>query len=45
MGVIRIDLTKCKLSEDLDQDKSQWRNIIHVANSNIVEKRQYDDDD
>ena len=33
MEVDRIDLEKCSLFEE---DTSEWRNRIHVADSNIV---------
>ena len=39
MEVVKIDLKKCNLSEDLAQDRSKWRNIIHIANPNIVRTR------
>ena len=32
----KIDLKKCDLSEDLAQDRSEWRNITHVADSNMM---------
>ena len=28
MEVVKIDMKKCNLSEDLAQDRSKWRNII-----------------
>ena len=39
MEVVELDLKKCNLSEDLAQDRPKWRNIIHVANPNIVRTR------
>ena len=33
--VVRLDLKKCNLSEDLAPDRSEWRNIIHVEDPNI----------
>ena len=39
MRVVKIDLKKCNLSEDLAQDRSEWRNRIHIANPNIVGTR------
>ena len=36
MEVVRIDLMKCKLSKDLAKDRLEWKNIIHVADPNIV---------
>ena len=36
MKVVRINHEDCNLFEDLAQDKLEWRNIIHVANPNIV---------
>ena len=36
MEVVWIDMEKCNLSEDLAQDRLEWRNRIHVANPNIV---------
>ena len=35
MEVVKIDLKKCNLSEDLAQDKSQWKNKIHIADFKI----------
>ena len=29
--VVKVDLKKCNLSEGLAQDRSEWRNKIHVA--------------
>ena len=31
MEVVKIDMKKCNLSENLAQDTSEWRNKIHVA--------------
>ena len=39
MEVVRIDLQKCNLFEDLAHDRLEWRNKIHVADPNIVETR------
>ena len=39
MEVLRIDLRKCNLSEDLAQDRLEWRNKIHVIDPNIVGTR------
>ena len=39
MEVVKIDMKKCNLSEDLAQDRSKWRNIIRVADPNIVGTR------
>ena len=36
MDVVTIDMKKCNLSEDLAQDRSEWRNKICVADANIV---------
>ena len=36
MDVVRTDLKKCNLSEDLAQDRLEWRKIIHVLGPNIV---------
>ena len=36
MEVVKIDMKKCNLFEDLAQDRSKWRNIIRVADPNIV---------
>ena len=36
MEVVKIDMKKCNLSEDLAQDRSEWRNKICVADPNIV---------
>lgn len=35
----RLDLKRCNLSEDLAQDRLQWRNRIHITDLNIVEIR------
>ena len=46
MDVVRLDLKKCNLSKVLAQDRSERRNIIHVAdNRNIVGTRDDDDDE
>ena len=39
MGVVKIDMKKCNLSEDFAQDRSKWRNRIRLANPNIVGTR------
>ena len=39
MEVVKIDMKKYNLSEDLARDRSKWRNRIRVANSNIVGTR------
>ena len=39
MDVVKIDLKNCNLFEDLVYDRSEWRNIIHVADPNIVQAR------
>ena len=39
MNVVKIDLKKCNLCEDLAQDRSEWRNIIRVADPSIVGTR------
>ena len=39
MEVVKIDMKKCSLSEDLAQDRSEWRNRIRVADLNIVGTR------
>ena len=39
MEVVKIDLKKCNLSENFAQDRSKWKNIIHVADSNILRTR------
>ena len=36
MEVVRLDIKKCNLSKDWAQDRLEWRNMIHVANPNIV---------
>ena len=35
----KIDMKKCNFSKDLAQDRSDWRNRIHVADPNIVGTR------
>ena len=35
--VVKIDLKKCNLFEDLAQNRSEWRNRIRIANPNMVE--------
>ena len=39
MEVVMIDLKKSNLFEDLAEDRLEWRNIIHVAEPNIVGRR------
>ena len=39
MEVLKIDMKTCNLSEDLAQDKSEWRNTICVADPNTVGTR------
>ena len=36
MEVVKIDMKKYNLSEDLGQDRSEWRNRICAADPNIV---------
>lgn len=43
--VVRLDLKKCNLSEDLAQDRSEWKNRVYVVNPNKIEKGFDDDDD
>lgn len=38
MEVVRIVLYKCNLSEDLVQDRTEWRNRIYLADLNTVGK-------
>ena len=38
-------MKKCNLSEDLAEDRSEWRNIIRVADPNIVGTQGFDNDD
>lgn len=45
MDVVRIDLKKSNLPEDLALDRLEWRNNIHVADPNIVGHGFDDDDD
>ena len=35
MEIVKIDMKKCNLSEDLAKERSEWRNIIHVAKPNL----------
>ena len=37
--VIKMNIRKCNLSENLAQDRSEWRNKIRVADPNIVGTR------
>ena len=39
MVVVMIDMKKCNLFEHLAQDRPEWWNINHVADSNIVGMR------
>ena len=36
IDVVKIDMKKCSLSEDLAQDRSECRNRIRLAHPNIV---------
>ena len=45
MEVVKIDLKKCNLSEDLAQNRSEWRNRIHIANPTYLGQGSNDDDD
>ena len=45
MKVLRIDLKKCNLSKGLAQDRSEWRNRIHVADPTQLGQGFDDDDD
>ena len=33
---LKIDMKKCNFSEDLAQDRSEWRNKIRVVDPSIV---------
>ena len=44
MEVVRIDLEKCYLFDDLSWDRLEWRNKIHIVEPNIVVIG-FDDDD
>ena len=35
MDAVKIDLNKYDLSENLNQDRSKWRNKIHVTDLNV----------
>lgn len=37
--VIGIDMKKCNPSKDLGYDRLEWRNKIHLVNTNIVRTR------
>ena len=39
MDVVKIDIKKCNLFEDLTQDRTEWRNKICVADPNILGTR------
>lgn len=39
MEIVKIDQKNCNVFEDLAQDRSEWRNRIHVANPNIIRTR------
>ena len=39
MEVVKMDLKKCNLSKNLAQDGLKWRNIILIADPNIVGTR------
>lgn len=39
MKVLRRNLTKYNIFQDLAHNKYEWRDKIHVANPNIVEAR------
>ena len=45
MEIIHLDLKKCNLSKDLAQDRTEWRNKIHVADSTELGQGFDDDDD
>ena len=45
MDVVQIYLKACNLPDGLAQDKSEWRNNIHIADHNIVGTSFDDDDD
>ena len=45
MEIVKIDLKMCNLSEDLAQDRSEWRNKIHVVDHNTGGTNDDDDDD
>lgn len=37
--MVRIDMKKCHLSEDLAPDRMEWRSRIHVVDPNIIGTR------
>ena len=39
MEPVKIYLKKCNLFKDLVKDRSEWRNIIHAVNPNVVRTR------
>ena len=39
LEVVKMDTRKCNLTDNLAQDKMEWRNIIRVADPNIVGPR------
>ena len=39
MNVVKINIKKCNLSENLAQDSLEWRNEIYIADPNIVGTR------
>lgn len=39
MEVVRIDLTKCNILEDLAQDRSECKNRIHAADPSTIRIR------
>ena len=41
MNVIKIDLKKWSLFEDLGQDISKWRKRIHVADLNRIRRKEF----
>ena len=45
MEVVTINMNKCNLLEDLAQDRSEWRNKIHVATPTQLGQGFNDDDD
>ena len=39
MDVVKIDLKKYNLLEDLAHDRLEWRNRVHVADPNLARTR------
>ena len=39
MELVKIDMKKCNLFEDLTQDRSEWKNRIRVADPNLFGTR------